>query len=106
VRARDPGITGLISDRCYRILHLIHQQGFVPPQEFEALRATLDQWIKYSRKLEAENAELREENEELSTEEDDEDDSYLATRLLRKINRSVSFDFDSLEEAVEFLLES
>ena len=98
-----PAITGLISDRCHRILHLIHQQGYVPPQEYDALRATLEQWIKYARKLEIEKAEL---TEELSDIDDDEDEGYELSRLLRKINRSVSFDFDSLEEAIEFLLEN
>jgi hypothetical protein len=101
-----PSITGLISDRCHQILHLIHSSGYVPPQEFSALRATLDQWVKYGRRLEAENAELREENEELSMVDDDVDDGYAEmSRLLRKINREISFDFDSLEEAVMFLLE-
>ncbi|MFC1804167.1 hypothetical protein ACFL0D_09435 [Thermoproteota archaeon] len=48
---------------------------------------------------------LREENEELSMVDDDEDEGYEMSRLLRKINRSVSFEFDCLEEAIGFLLE-
>ena len=101
----NPSITGLITDRCHRILHMIHDSRYVPPQELSALRVTLDQWIKYARGLEAENAELRVENEALSM-VDDDDDSYLVSRLLRKINREISFDFTSLEEAVDFLLEN
>jgi hypothetical protein len=64
----------------------------------------LDQWIKHGRRLEEENAELREEIEELSFEEDDNGYAEMS-QLLGKINREISFDFDSLEEAVEFLLE-
>jgi hypothetical protein len=100
----DPAITGLIADRCHRILHLINNKGYIPPQELDALRATLDSWIQYARRLEAENTSLREENEELS--EVDDKDGYELNRLLQKINRDVNFDFDDLEEAIDFLLEN
>ena len=38
-------------------------------------------------------------------EDDNEDSDYEMRRLLRKINGEVSFDFDDLEEAIDFLLE-
>ena len=102
----DPMIMGLISDRCHRILHIIQDGGYLPPQELDALRATLDSWIQYAHRLEAENASLREENEELSEVEEEDGDDYESSRLLRKINGAVSFDFDDLEEAIDFLLEN
>lgn len=100
----DPSITGLIADRCHRILHLIHQQGYVPPQELAALRATLEQWTRYARRLETEKEELQEENEELSTVDDDTAEVEMQL-LLDRINRSANSDFDTLEDAVGFLLE-
>ena len=100
----DPSITGLIADRCHRILHLIHQQGYIPPQELAALRATLDQWTRYARRLETEKEELQEENEELSTVDDDTAEVEMQL-LLDRINRSANSDFDTLEEAIGFLLE-
>lgn len=102
----DPAITGLIADRCHRILHLISDKGYIPPQELDALRATLDSWIQHARRHEADNASLRQENEDLSEAEDDDGDDYESSRLLRKINGAVSFDFDDLEEAIDFLLEN
>jgi hypothetical protein len=42
------------------------RKGYIPPQELDALRAKLDYWIQYARRLEAENVSLREENERLS----------------------------------------
>lgn len=102
----DQRITGLIEDRCHRILHLINEKDYIPSQELDALRATLDSWIQYSRRLEAENEKLREENEELSEADEDDDAEYEMSRLLRKINREVSFDFDDIEEAIDFLLEN
>ena len=96
-------ITGLIADRYLRILDLIEGKGRLPTGEANVLRAALDSWIKQARRLEAENETLREEYEELS--EDDEDNDYEVKRLLRKINREVSFDFDDLGEAIDFLLE-
>ena len=101
----DDRITGLIADRCHRILGLIEGEGGLPTGEVDSLKATLESWIKYARRLEVENKTLREENEELSEEEDDEEDDYELSRLLQKINREVSFDFDDLEEAIDFLLE-
>jgi hypothetical protein len=103
----DPAITGLIADRCHRILHLIDEEDYLPPEEYRALRATLDSWVKYARRLEAENENLKEELEEDDDDEyeDDDDDSPLVSRLLQKINRETSYEFDDLEEAVGFLLE-
>lgn len=101
---RYPVITGLISDRCHRILHIIHQQGYIPPQELAALRATLDQWTRYARRLEKEKEELQEENEELSTVDDDSAEREMRV-LLNRINRSANSDFDTLEDAIGFLLE-
>ena len=100
----DAEITGLIADRCHRILTLIEGIEGLPADEADALRATLDSWIKYARKLEVKNETLREENEVLY-EDDEEDDDYEIRRLLRKINRAVNFDFDDLEEAIDFMLE-
>lgn len=100
----DPTITGLISDRCQRILHLIHHQGYIHPQELAALRATLDQWIRYARRLETEKEELLEENEEHSTVDDDSAEMEMRV-LLNRINRSANSDFDTLEDAIGFLLE-
>ena len=106
----EPTIIGLISDRCHRILHLVDEVGYLPPDEYRALRATLDSWVKYARGLEVENQRLRDELEEEEDddeyEDDDEEDSPLVARLLRKINRETSFEFDSLESAVMFLLEN
>jgi hypothetical protein len=101
----DYAVTGLIGDRCHRILGMIGEETSLPPEEGDALRATLEQWIQYARKLESENAELQQELEQ-TDDDDDEDDSHEMNRLLRKINRSVSFEFDSLEEAIGFLLEN
>ena len=95
----------MIADRCHRIIHLISDRGYLPPQKLDALRAILDSWIQYARRLEAENASLREESEELSLVEDDDGDDHESIRLLRKINMAVSFDFDDLEETIDFLLE-
>jgi len=100
----DPTITGLIADRCHRIQGLISGGSALPVEEGNALRATLESWILYARKLEEENKQLLIEASE--TDDDYESDDGSTQRLLRKINTEVSYDFDSLEDAIEFLLEN
>jgi hypothetical protein len=100
----DSVITGLIADRCHRILGLISGESSLPVEEGNALRATLESWIIYARKLEEENKQLQ--VEVLETDDDYESDEDSSQRLLRKINKEVSFDFDSLEDAISFLLEN
>lgn len=102
----EPEITGAISIRCQKILQMIHQGDYVSPPEADALRASLEQWVRYGRRLEAENFGLTGRITELSLGEESDNSSARMGRLLRKINRSVSFDFRSLEEAVNFLLEN
>jgi hypothetical protein len=103
---QDPRILGLIKDRCHRILHLIDDKNYLPPRELDALRALLDQWIKYARSLEAENEELREQDDDYYVEEDDESCEEYVDSLLWKINRETNFEWDSLEDAIDFLLEA
>jgi hypothetical protein len=106
---QDPLILGLIKDRCHRILHLVDNRGYLPPQEIGALRALLEQWVQYARKLESENEELKEEfvEDEYEDEyEDYEDYEEYVDRLLEKINRETSFQWESLEDAINFLLEA
>ena len=103
---QDPLILGLISDRCHRILHIIEDEGYLPPGELDALRALLEQWIKYARKLESENESLREELEEDEYDDSDEDYEEYVSRLLEKINRETNFQWDDLEEAIDFRLEN
>jgi hypothetical protein len=98
---QDPLILGLIKDRCHQILHMIDNKEYLPPQEISALRALLDQWINYARNLEAENEALRDELEE----DDYEDDEEYIDRLLERINKEADYEFESLEEAIDFLLE-
>jgi hypothetical protein len=99
---QDPLILGLIKDRCHRILHLIDFKGYLPSPENDAIRALLEQWIKHARNLEAENQALKEELDE----DDYEDDEEYIDMLLERINRETNFEWDSLEEAIGFLLEN
>ncbi len=96
----DPMVTGLIADRCFRILGLIYGDSVLPVEEGKALRATLESWIQYSRRLEEEKEMLMDELDEVDESEYD----YSVERLLRKINREVSSEFEYLEDAIEFLL--
>lgn len=97
----NPLILGLIGDRCHRILRNLNASDYLPPREVNALRALLEQWIAYARKLEQENEALKECDDDDYYNEDSE-----MTRLLQKINLEANFEFDSLAEAIEFLLEN
>ena len=123
----DKRITGLIADRCHRILDMIERGSRLPKWELDALRATLESWIQYARRLEAENANLHEENKKLREAEanaqreqleselitindDDDEEETLAMEemqeILDRINSGLNFEFESLNDAVEFLIES
>ena len=99
----DPKILGLIKDRSHRILHLIDSKNYLPPRELAALRALLDRWVKYARRLEEENQELRELDDDYSDEDGYEE--YVG-RLHRKINRETGFEWETLEDGINFLLEA
>jgi len=121
----DKRITGLIADRCHMILHMINDHGYIPPQELTSLRTTLDSWILYSRKLEAETANLREENQklreavanaqrellesELISDNDDEEEASAMEEMqeiLDRINSGLNYQFEFLSDAVDFLIEN
>jgi len=123
----DKRITGLLADRCHLVLHMINDKGYIPPKELTALRTTLDSWIQYSRKLEARNANLREENKKQSdfnerlqrerkeseqitiTDDDDEDETSAMEEMqeiLDRINSGLHYQFDFLSDAVDFLIEN
>jgi len=112
----DLSITGLIADRCHRILNMIEGDGGLPAGEVNALRATLEAWIKEARGLEVELEsqrrladEWKNEATRLQAEPDDSDDEWdyeeEMQELLEMINRSANSDFETLSDAVNFLLE-
>lgn len=112
----DLSITGLIADRCHRILIMIEGDGGLPAGEANALRATLEAWIKEARALEAELEsqkrlveEWKDEATRLHSESDDSDDEWdfagEMQELLNRINSCANSEFDTLSDAIEFLLE-
>jgi len=114
----DLSITGLIADRCHRILNMIEGDGGLPAGEANALRATLETWIREARVLEAElesQKRLAEEWKDKATwlqaesDDSDGDDEWdyegEMQELLNRINRCANSEFDTLSDAIEFLLE-
>jgi hypothetical protein len=103
-RIQDPKILGLIKDRSHLILHLVDNKNYLPPQELASLRALLEKWINYARRLEAENEELKELDKD-DWDEDEETYEEYVDRLHRKINMETGFQWETLEDGINFLLE-
>jgi predicted RNase H-like nuclease (RuvC/YqgF family) len=95
---------------------MIEGDGGLPAGEANALRATLETWIREARVMKAElesqkrlAEEWKDEATRLKAESDDSDDEWDSEgemqELLNRINRSANSEFDTLSDAIEFLLE-
>jgi hypothetical protein len=91
----DPQILSQIINRCRRILTCL-DRDYLSPKETRDLRASCQQWENYAHQLESNLEDI---------DDDDEDAEHEMQQLLRKINYEVSFRFDNLEEAIDYLLE-
>ncbi len=102
----DTRITGLIADRCHRILDMIERESRLPKGELDALRATLESWIRYAGNLEKEQTSLKKRIADFENLDNVEELEEYVNGLLEKINEEINFNFDTLEDAIGFLLET
>jgi hypothetical protein len=102
----DKRITGLIADRCHRILNMIEKGSRLPKGELDALRTTLESWTQYARNLEKEQTRLNKRIADLENQDADDELEEYVDELLEKINVQTNFNFETLEEAIGFLLEN
>jgi hypothetical protein len=111
----DRSLMEVISERCQRILSLIHpsNQHYVP-------RTLFDQWINHAQSLEKEVTKLRSLHiESMAISEELEKDALKLRHkaleadamedememILEKINEEVAYPFEYLDDAVDYLLE-
>jgi hypothetical protein len=110
----DHSLMAVISERCQRILSLIHgsNQHYVP-------RNLFDQWVNYARSLEKEVSRLRRLHIESNAISEELEREALTLRhraleadaleeememILEKINEEVAYPFHYLDDAVDYLL--
>ena len=95
----DKHLTGVIADRCRQTLNLINEPS---NPSYDSVLKNRDEWVRYANTLMAQNDDLMRQVKDL-----EESEAYAEEMeyLLEKINKEIDYDFEFLEDGINYLFE-